>query len=151
MAFDCTVLILCLVMLLSNASYAVSAPFLPIMFDEKDIRESFIGFVFGAFSLALIVVSPQVAPCIEKYGQPNLLGFGFVLLGVSTIAFGYVKQVDDKNHVIYMSLGLRFIQGKLKIEAFITYLIYIGIAAAILSTCTYSFASLMYPRKKDKE
>ena len=92
--------------------------------------------MFAAFSVALIVFSPQVNGMIEKCGQPNLLGFGLVLMGVSTFAFGYVKQVEDDNHVIALSIALRFVQGG---------------ASAILNTSSYSFASLIYPDKEKLE
>ena len=56
--FSGTELILYLIMILSNAFYALSAPFLPVMFDEKEIRHEYVGIVFAAFSVALIIFSP---------------------------------------------------------------------------------------------
>ena len=89
-----TELILWLIMILSSAFYALSAPFLPVMFKEKEISLDYVGVVFAAFSVALIIFSPLVGHMIEVWGQPNLLGFGLFLMGVSTFAFGYVKQVE---------------------------------------------------------
>ena len=57
-----------LVMILSSAFYALSAPFLPIMFEEKDISSEYVGFVFASFSVALIIFSPQVGRMIECFG-----------------------------------------------------------------------------------
>ena len=56
--FSSTELILYLIMILSSAFYALAAPFLPIMFDEKDIGAEYVGFVFASFSVALIIFSP---------------------------------------------------------------------------------------------
>ena len=110
--FSVTELLLYLIMILSSAFYALSAPFLPIMFEEKQIRQEYVGFVFASFSLALIIFSPQVGRMIDHFGQPNLLGFGLLLMGLSVLSFGYVKQIKDEATVICMSLFLRFIQGK---------------------------------------
>ena len=120
-----TELLLWLVMILSSAFYALSAPFLPVMFEEKSISSEYVGVVFASFSVALIIFSPQVGGMIEKYGQPNLLGFGLVLMGVSTFGFGYVKQVENNNSVIGLSLALRFVQGKYNSDerAFLTHLL----------------------------
>ncbi len=73
---------------------------------------------------------------IECFGQPNLLGFGLALMGLSVLLFGFVKQMEGKATVIILSLLLRFIQG---------------IASAILNTAAYSFASLIYPDPKKME
>ena len=86
---------------------------------------------------------------IEHVGQPNLLGFGLTLMGLSVFSFGYVKQIQDQATVICMSLFLRFVQGKFKnplLNAFV-----VGLASAILNTSSYSFASLIYPDKEKLE
>ena len=90
-----TELLLWIIMILSSAFYALSAPFLPVMFEEKNISLNYVGIVFASFSIALIVCSPCVTGLIEKYGQPNLLGFGLFLMGISTFAFGYTKDLQS--------------------------------------------------------
>ena len=110
--FSQTELLLYLVMILSSAFYALSAPFLPIMFDQKNISGEYVGFVFAAFSVALIIFSPQIGRMIERFGQPNLLGFGLTLMGLSVISFGFVESLNDPATIIIMSLFLRFVQGK---------------------------------------
>ena len=112
--FSGTELLLYLIMILSSAFYALSAPFLPIMFEEKGIRLEWVGIVFASFSIALIVFSPLVSNMIDCCGQPNLLGLGLIIMGASTLAFGYTKELEDNRHVIYLSLALRFIQGKIQ-------------------------------------
>ena len=104
--FSGTELILYLVMILSSAFYALSAPFLPVMFEEKDIGAEYVGFVFASFSIALIIFSPLVGGLIDHFGQPNLLGFGLTLMGVSVLGFGFVKSIEDNSAVIAMSLFL---------------------------------------------
>ena len=131
-----TELLLWIIMILSNAFYAMSAPFLPVIFEQKSISLDYVGVVFASFSVALIIFSPMVTGWIEKFGQPNLLGFGLGLMGVSTFAFAYAMDFEEEKYVIGVSLVLRFIQG---------------IAGAILNTASYSFASLLFPNKHKLE
>ena len=49
---------------------------------------------------------------IDCFGQPNLLGFGLMLMGLSVLSFGFVQKIEEPATVIMMSLFLRFIQGK---------------------------------------
>jgi MFS family permease len=80
---SCTEILLWLIMILTSTFYALSAPFLPVMFEEKGIHQTYVGVVFAAFSVAIIIFSPFVTGMIERFGQPALLGWGFVLMGVS--------------------------------------------------------------------
>ena len=66
--FSQTELLLYLVMILSSTFYALSAPFLPIMFAKKNVSGHYIGFVFASYSVALIIFSPQVGRMIECFG-----------------------------------------------------------------------------------
>ena len=78
-------------MILSNNFYALSAPFLPPVFEEKKIRPEYVGVVFAAFSVATIIFSPYVARMIEDFGQPRLICFALMLMGVSVFCFGFVE------------------------------------------------------------
>lgn len=131
-----TELLLWIIMIISSAFYALTAPFLPVLFEERSIKLDYVGIVFASSSIALIIFSPIVPGMIEKFGQPNLLGFGLVLMGVSSFAFGYAFDFESETKVIVVQLILRFIQG---------------IASALLNTSAYSFASLLFPNKEKLE
>ena len=77
-------------MILSNSFYALAAPFLPPVFEAKQIQAEYVGVVFAAFSVATVIFSPQVAKMIEDFGHPNLIGFAMLLMGVSVFSFGFV-------------------------------------------------------------
>ena len=53
------------IMILSNCFYALSAPFLPPVFESKRIPPEYVGFVFAAFSIATVIFSPHVSKVIE--------------------------------------------------------------------------------------
>lgn len=90
-----TIIMLYLVMIISSSFYALSAPFLPPVFEEKKIRNEYVGVVFATFSIALIIFSPHVGRMIDIFGQPNLLGFALIIMGLSNLFFGFVEGVEN--------------------------------------------------------
>ena len=104
-----TMLLLYLIMIISSCFYALSAPFLPPVFEGKHIRNEYVGIVFATFSIALIIFSPHVSWMIDSFGQPNLLGFALLLMGVSNILFGFVEGIEGQAMAIILALALRFI------------------------------------------
>lgn len=43
---------------MSNSAYAIIAPFLPFEFKRKGIDETWMGYIFSVYSLAVIFLSP---------------------------------------------------------------------------------------------
>jgi len=83
------------IMIVSSAFYALSAPFLPTVFEEKNIQPEYVGIVFATFSIALIIFSPYVGQMIDSFGQPKLLGFALFVMGVSNFFFGVIKPIES--------------------------------------------------------
>ena len=63
-----TFIVLSMIMIISNSFYALSAPFLPPVFEAKRISPEYVGVVFAAFSVATIIFSPNVAKMIDDFG-----------------------------------------------------------------------------------
>ena len=97
------------IMVLSNIFYALSAPFLPPVFEAKRVSAQYVGVVFAAFSIASVIFSPHVAKMIEDFGQPKLVGFSMALMGVSVFCFGFVANIDGPASIIILALFLRFV------------------------------------------
>ena len=50
--------------ILSVSAYSIIAPFLPLEFQRKEIPEEVSGYIFGMFSLMVIVASPFISVLI---------------------------------------------------------------------------------------
>ena len=103
---------LALIMIISNCFYALSAPFLPPVFESKRIPPQYVGFVFAAFSVATVIFSPYVSKIIEDHGQAKLIGTALFLMGVSVFCFGFLEQQEGPAWIIILAILLRFLQGK---------------------------------------
>jgi len=58
---------------ITNSSYAIIAPFIPFEFERKGVSQHWIGYIFSAYSLAVIFVSPYVGQIISVMGRRNLI------------------------------------------------------------------------------
>ena len=81
--------------LISNSAYALIAPFLPIEFMNKGIKEEAIGLIFAVYSVAVIIVSPIVGKNIQVAGATNLISMGVCVMGICFIFFGLLDNLDD--------------------------------------------------------
>ena len=109
----CSFAVLITIMILSNSFYALSAPFLPPVFELKKIHPGYVGAVFAAFSIATVIFSPLISNWMKKDSQPLIIFGGLLLMGISVFSFGFVEQVSSPATVISIAILLRFIQGKL--------------------------------------
>lgn len=66
--YGCTFIVLSLLMIVSNSFYALSAPFLPRVFEAKKVPPEYVGIVFASFSIASVIFSPHVAKMIDDFG-----------------------------------------------------------------------------------
>ena len=109
---SCAFAVLSLLMVASNIFYALSAPFLPPVYEEKHVPESYVGIVFASFSIASMIFSPYVTKMIDDFGQTKLATFALALMGLSVFLFGMIDYVTDPATIIGLSIFFRFIQGK---------------------------------------
>jgi MFS family permease len=80
---------------LANSAYAIIAPFLPLEFERKGIDQSWIGYIFASYSVAVIFASPFVAYIMPTFGRRNLILTGMLTMGISFILFGFTSYIDD--------------------------------------------------------
>lgn len=50
--------------ILAYGCYSVAAPFMPVEFISRGIDEEWIGYLFGVFSISLIIISPLMGRVI---------------------------------------------------------------------------------------
>ncbi len=109
--------------------YSLASLFLPIVFKEKNIPGFWTGMVFSMYSIAVVIVSPFIGTLINKVGFANLISIGLVLMGISIIPIGTLKDIGDDNTTLLVGIILRAMQGT---------------AAAAINTTCFSLAANKY-------
>ena len=94
---------------LSNSAYAIIAPFLPFEFKKKEIDQTWIGYIFAIYSVAVVMCSPLVGKMIAILGRRNLIVFGMLLMGTSFIVFGCITELENREAFITLALLNRFL------------------------------------------
>lgn len=61
---SCMVIIIIGLTTLSNATYTIIFPFLPLEFDRKEISYSVSGYIFAVYSVSIIFFSPFMSGII---------------------------------------------------------------------------------------
>lgn len=79
---------------IANSAYAIIAPFLPFEFKRKEIDQSWIGYIFSIYSVAVIFCSPLVGRMMPIFGRRNLVTFGMFLMGSSFLSFGLISEIE---------------------------------------------------------
>ena len=97
---DSTIASMLIITALSNSAYAVIAPFLPFEFEKKNIHQSFVGYIFSAYSVSVIICSLYIGKMITKIGRKTLIQYGVCLMGLSFILFAGLSYIE--NTTIYM-------------------------------------------------
>ena len=132
---DRTLVWVLLCTLISNSAYALIAPFLPIEYAEKGIKEESVGLIFAIYSVAVIFVSPIVGKSVNTVGSTNLITIGTCVMGICFILFGLVDDMESTEAIFYYSLVLRLIQGS---------------SSSFVQVTCYSIATNDFPEIKDK-
>ena len=96
---------------IGNCAYALIPVFIPLVFASKNVSARWTGLIFGAYAMAVILVSPLVSKLIKNKGHANLIALGLGLMGTIFVAYSALPGVDRAKHVIVFSLVLRALQG----------------------------------------
>ena len=67
---------------------------LPLRIEELGGRESTIGFIMGAASMATIITTPSVGILIDKWGKKWFLLAGGLLMSVTSLPFAYLNSLS---------------------------------------------------------
>ena len=94
---------------ISGATYSVIAPSLPPDYEKKGVDTTVVGFIFAAFSLAEIIVSPFIGNCIEDKGPLFFMVGGLIIIACCFFGFGLIDRVIDPFVITYLALILRIL------------------------------------------
>ena len=81
------------------------------------------------YSIAVVIVSPFIGTVVGKVGYANLLAVGLVLMGLSIIPIGYLKDIENDWTTLAVGIMLRALQGT---------------ASAAINTTCFSLAANKY-------
>jgi len=70
-----------------------------------------IGYIFGVFSIALIVISPLMGFVIQRLGRRWPIIIGCLMIGLSFEIFAVISYIESVKWFIVCSFLLRLIQG----------------------------------------
>jgi MFS family permease len=116
--------------ILSNCSYMIVAPFMPLEFESKGITTELVGIIFAAYPVGVIVLSPIIGKMIEFTGRKCWIVGGLFSMGLIFIIFGLLQKLSDPRIIFVIALIARFLQGCAN--------------AGVQTTC-YSIATVDYP------
>ncbi len=114
--------------------YSLASLFLPTVFAEKMIPGAWVGIVFAMYSIAVVLVSPFVGTILNKVGFANLIALGLVLMGISIVPVGFLKEIEDDSWTLVLGIMLRALQGT---------------ASAFINTTCYATAANKYPDRTE--
>ena len=108
-----TFLLLTLLQLLAcNATYALFAPFFPVVAAEYDITQNGVAFLFSSFAATQFLTSTVAGPLATKFGRRIVLSVGVALISVGSAAFGLAPDVVAPGTLLMALFALaRMIQG----------------------------------------
>lgn len=108
---DLLVFSMCAVTFLSNNAFAIIAPFLPFLFQQKGIEVQIFGYIFAMYAVSFIICSPIVGTKINKYGKRIFIQVGLLTMGCSMIGFALISYIEHTGLFIVLALFFRILQG----------------------------------------
>ena len=108
---DKVILCLCIITLLSNASFSLIAPFYPLEAQNKGIDVVYVGFLMSTQSLTFIFSSIGTGRALNKIGRTRGMILGVLLIIVSIMGLGSLKYVQKKERFVLFSFLFKFLCG----------------------------------------
>ena len=118
--------------MLSNMGYGLFAPFVPLVFNEREINIDYLGCIFAVYSVAIIICSPFIGYIINKYHKRRLVfQIGLFCMAACLLGYGVAFDTVESNEMLIIIIfALRFMQG---------------FASSAIQTTCFSISSLLYP------
>ena len=102
-------MVICFIALLANSAYSLIAPFLPIELLNYGVPEELNGYVFSAYSVAVILCSSLTVVFLKRITRKTLIQIGVITMGSSMIMFGLISFIEQTYAFYSLALVARFI------------------------------------------
>ena len=95
----------------SATMYGLASPFLPTVFEEKNISSVWTGVIFSVYAIAMMIVALIVGKILDRVSHRTIIVSGCFLMAISVAGFGVIERFDAE-YVIIICILLRIGQGK---------------------------------------
>eukprot|EP00744_Colponema_vietnamica_P009219 GILI01013133.1.p1 GENE.GILI01013133.1~~GILI01013133.1.p1 ORF type:complete len:607 (+),score=112.54 GILI01013133.1:132-1952(+) len=116
---------------MSGAMFSVLSPFYPMTAESKGVSQIVIGAIFSCFAFINFLASPVFGYFARHIGRRNMILFGMLMEGISTVGFAFIDHLPV-NWFVGVSFLIRVFQG-------------LGTAAT--NTATFSVVAGEFPEK----
>ena len=90
--------------------YGLIAPFLPIELDKEKINTELFGYIFGSYSLAVIIFSPIVGKLLITYQKRKVIfQIGMICMSISMFGFPLLPRLVGKKYLVAGYIAIRFV------------------------------------------
>lgn len=97
--------------LISNTSYIIIAPFLPLEFKSKGVDADVTGLIFAAYPVASIATSLILAKWKFQLDSSVKISVGLFFMGLCFIAFGMTHYINSPALISWLGIAIRLLQG----------------------------------------
>lgn len=85
---DMCLVCICIINCLSNSGYGLIAPFLPQELKKLGISIDIYGYIFGVYSVAVILCSPVIGEILMRHRKRRLIfQMGLISMAISMLAY----------------------------------------------------------------
>lgn len=100
--------------LISNTSYALIAPIVPLELVSLGIPSiGMIGLAFSAYPFAILLFSPLFKRIVPILGNTNMISLAIATTGAIFITFGLLASrtfiETDQSYLVWITFALRFV------------------------------------------
>ena len=99
--------LICCSVLSAGISLSLLSPFYPKEALSKGVSVTESGFVIGSVFISSIVFTPIFGKYMQVYGARKTLLFGFVVIAIGNISFGFLEEVKNKTAFFVLSILVR--------------------------------------------
>jgi MFS family permease len=115
--------------LLANIAYSTPAPFLPLELKSKAIDAVWVGIIFTAYPVAIVITAPLIPKLFSKYGRKLPIVLGLFLMGAAFVGLGIIGEISNKNLYVSAAIAFRMLQG---------------VSSVMINTTLFSIGALYY-------
>ena len=104
--FNTSIVLVLISQFFSATMYGLASPFLPTVFEEKDIPSIWTGVIFSIYAVAYMIVSLFVGKILNKVSHRTIITSGCFIMGLSVAGFGFIERFSTE-YCIALSILLR--------------------------------------------